>query len=54
MNCSDSVSPLEEALREEGMSSPLKSILTDLGQGSAHSQKPEKAKPSDVYMFKPT
>lgn len=54
MNCSDSVSPDEEALREEGMSSLLKSILTHLGQGSAHSQKPEKAKPSDVHMFKPT
>lgn len=32
MNCSDSVSPDEEDLGEEGMSSLLKSILTHLGQ----------------------
>lgn len=44
MNCSDTVSPDEEDLRQEGMSSLLKSILTHLGRGSAHSQKPEKSK----------
>lgn len=53
MNCSDSVSPDEEDLGEEGMSSLLKSILTHLGQGSAHSRKPEKSKHSDVHTFKP-
>lgn len=54
MNRSDSVSPGKEDLREEGMSSLLQSILTHLGQNSAHKREPEKSKHTNVHMFKPT
>lgn len=52
MNCSDSVSPDEEDLRDEGMSFLSRSILTHLGQGSAGAQTGGKSKHGDTRMFK--
>lgn len=54
MNCSDSVSPDEEDLREEGMSLLPRSILTHLGRGAAGAQTRGKSKHGDKRMFKPT
>lgn len=52
MNCSDSVSPDEEDLRDEGMSFLPRSILTHLGQGAAGAQTRGKSKQGDTCMFK--